>query len=377
MKLLIITEGYYPYTGGLEKIVTEIAQGLNEKNTYEVTVLTSIRENREPFQEEVNGVKVYYVPLSISHGKIAFAKELFYVRKFMKNILDNRFDVISIQYIGYFASMFFTIKSKIPYIISIHGNDITGNRGTVSKFIQKKIINRSDGVISNSYYLANELENKLSISIQDKIHVIWNGLHLEKYKAVERLTDEMVVVSVGRFVYKKGFDILIKAFAAVVKRFPEAKLLMAGDGIEKWKCVKLSEKLGISENIIFLGQVLNSNISDVLSRGRVFVCPSRNEPFGIVVLEAMAMGIPVIATDSGGVREIIENDKYGYIVPIEDSGAMAEKIIEFLENRDKCNDFSNRGLNRVKDFSIVNVIEQYDTIIKKIYSSRRYVNEYE
>lgn len=365
MKVLIITEGYYPYTGGLEKLVTEVAQGLNEKDTYEVTVLTAIREDKEPFQKDVNGVKICYLPLNISHGKIAFVKEFFSARKFMKDMLNKQFDFISIQYMGYFATIFCTIKTNIPYMISIHGNDITGNQGVGVKFIQKRIINRAKGIISNSYYLAGELENKLSISIMNKVHIIWNGINLKNYRAVERLPDKKIVVSVGRFVYKKGFDVLIEAFATVVKHFPDAKLVMAGDGVEKQKCIELSENLGINKNVIFLGQVSNSSISQVFSKGRLFVCPSRNEPFGIVVLEAMAMGLPVIVTKSGGVREIVEDNKYGYMVPVEDKNAMARGIMEFLENIDKCNDFRERGLKRVREFSIENVIEQYDSLIRK------------
>lgn len=364
MKLLIITEGYYPYVGGLEKIVTEIAQGLNQKCDYEVTVLTSIREKMEPFQKEVKGVNIYYAPLSVAHGKIEFIKELLCARKIMKELLKNHFDFVSIQYLGYFATLFYSIKTNVPYTISIHGNDVTKDQGILGKFIQKKIVSHSKAVISNSHYLANLLEIKLSVCIKNKIYVIWNGIQLEKYKASKKLADEKVIVSVGRFEYKKGFDILIKAFAEVLKRVPDAKLIIAGNGDEKSKCMTLTEQLGISKKVIFLGQVPNDNIDKVFSKGRVFVCPSRNEPFGIVVLEAMAMGIPVITTDCGGVREIVGNNKYGYIVPAENKDAIAEKIIDLLENQDKCNDLRNKGFKRVQDFTIENVVARYDAVIK-------------
>lgn len=114
-----------------------------------------------------------------------------------------------------------------------------------------------------------------------------------------------------------------------------------------------------------MGMVQNTDIADVFAQGRIFVCPSRNEPFGIVVLEAMAMGIPVIATDSGGVREIIEENRYGYIVPAEDSKLLAQKIVELLSDNRKCEEFRKKGLNRVQTFSIENVISKYDEMIQE------------
>ena len=370
MKLLIISEGYYPYTGGLEKIVTEVAEGLNEKYDHEVTVLTSTREKVKPYQDNVNGIEVHYVPLNTSHGKAEFIKELYFMRKTLKKMLQEHFDIISIQYMGYFSAIFSTIKTDIPYSISIHGTDVTGNQGVLIKKIQRRVVKRAEVVISNSYFLARELERKLLISLQDKLKVIWNGIDLINYKPVEKLTTEHTVVSVGRFVYKKGFDVLIEAFALVVDKYNDVKLLIAGDGEERVKCEELAEEYGIKNNIQFLGKIPNNKIGEVFEKGRIFVCPSRNESFGIVVLEAMAMGIPVIATNSGGVCEIIDDNKYGCIVPIENPTALANKMIELLGNEDECLELRGKGLKRVKEFSIQKVEEKYEQVFSRLLTRR-------
>lgn len=364
MKLLIITEGYYPYNGGLEKIVTEIAEGLNQKSAYEVEVMTTTKE-RNGYTENVHGIKVTYVPLSILHGKTKFVQELILARKSMKRILKSKYDFVSLQYMGYLAAIFNTLKPKVKYSISIHGTDVTSKKGNVVKIIQQQIVNNASVVISNSQYLADELEKKIDCQLQAKLTVIWNGIHLENYKTVANLTTDNTIVSVGRFVYKKGFDVLIKAFEKVKQACPDAKLVLAGDGVEKTKCEKLAKELNIIDSIEFLGMIPNKEIADVFSRGKIFVCPSRNEPFGIVILEAMAMGIPVIATDSGGVREIVEDNCYGYIIPIEDSDILAKRMIDLLDSNSKCLELRRKGLERVKQFSIERVIEKYDLLFRK------------
>lgn len=365
MRLLIITEGYYPYNGGLEKIVTEIAEGLNQKPEYEVEVLTTTKE-LDGYTEVVNGITVTYVPLKVSHGKAKFVQELIKARCVMKKVLKSNYDVISIQYMGYLSAIFNSIASKTKYTVSIHGTDVTRKKGSFFRKIQKKIVENSDVVISNSNYLADELEKKLDCQLQSKLKVIWNGIHLENYSANNEVVVENTIVSVGRFVYKKGFDVLINAFEKVIKVCPNAKLVIAGDGVEKAKCEDLAKKAGIQNSVEFLGMIPNDKIADVFARGKIFVSPSRNEPFGIVVLEAMAMGVPVIVTQSGGVEEIVEDNRYGYKVPVENPEELAKKMIELLQDNSKCLELRNKGLERVKEFSIETVIQKYDFVFKKM-----------
>lgn len=363
MKLLIITEGYYPHTGGLEKIVTEVAEGLYSTGRYEIQVVTFT--NEEEYSEMVHGISVLYIPLHVFDGKRRFICEFLNARKRLKQILTENYDFVSIQYMGYFSAIFSSLRTKTKYSISIHGTDVTGQQSKLIKRIQKRVVDRASVVISNSYYLADVLEKKLNISLQQKLRVIWNGIHMENYETVEKLTEAKVIVAVGRFAYKKGFDVLIEAFAQVVKSCPDATLVIAGDGVEKSKCEQLSENLGVKEHIEFLGTIPNENIANVFARGKIFVCPSRNESFGIVVLEAMALGIPVIATDSGGVTEILDGGKYGCIVPREDFQSLAQKMIELLCDDVQCIKLHNQGLHRIKEFTIEKVIARYDEIIMK------------
>lgn len=369
-KVLIITEGYYPYIGGLEKLVTEIAEGLYNTNKYEVVVLTTSREKNVLYTKIRNGITIYYVSLNKKHGKVTLFKELYIIRKLMKKILLQQFDFISVQYLGYLSAIFYTLKVNIPFSVSIHGDDVMQNRFWLIRSIQKKIILESCALISNSYYLAKRLENNIKISLDDKLNVVWNGIHIEDYQSDKILAENEIIVSFGRFVYKKGFDVLIRAFSIVVKDHPNAKLFFAGDGVEKEKCIHLSENLGLKDNIFFLGELSGNAIRQLLLKGRIFVCPSREEAFGIVVLEAMAMGIPVVATDSGGVREIIGNNKYGYLVPVENEKEIANKISFLLDDYKKCLYFRKKGLERAKQFTIDNVVAQYDSLINASVAGR-------
>ncbi len=365
MKVLIISEGYYPYNGGLEKIVTEVVEGLNNTKQYQITVLTSTKKNEKKHVEKIHGIRVIYLPLNIVHGKINFILELLNIRIYMKQLLMEDYDFISIQYMGYFSVVFSSLKTKTPYSISIHGMDVTGQKKCLVKLIQKRIVKNASVVISNSHYLAKELKEKIGYSFQAKLVVIWNGIHLEKYKPDKELTLNKTIVSVGRFVYKKGFDVLVDAFSRVKKQCPDARLIIAGDGAEKLKCEKLAEKLEIRDSIDFLGLVDNEQIPSVMKQGRIFILPSRNEPFGIVILEAMALGIPVIATDSGGVTEILNGGECGCLIPTDNPDEMAECMLRLLEDNVLSAELRRKGLERIKLFSIEEVVSKYDRIIMK------------
>ena len=371
-KILIISEGYFPKAGGLEKLVTELAESLRADRGYEVDVITSTRETICS-QDVVNGINITYVPLYVGHGKEKLFRELLYAGKIIWNQLKQEYDFVVLQYLGYLAGLFtFVNRKKIPYSISIHGTDVIGGRrkSIIEKMLMKKAVTGAKSVISNSYYLGRQLEKTLGISITDKQTVIWNGIHLEKYDPDEAITTNNTIVSVGRFVYKKGFDVLVDAFSRMKKQCPDARLILVGDGTERAKCEQLAEKLGILDSIVFLGLVDNKMIPSVMKQGRFFVLPSRNEPFGIVVLEAMALGIPVIATDSGGVTEILDGGKFGCLIPTEDPDKMAECMIRFYEDDAQLEELREKGLDRVKQFSMERVVSQYDQIIKKYACSR-------
>lgn len=368
MKILIITEGYPPQIGGLEKVVSEIAHGLKRRGN-DVTIFTMTKEINSYAKEDA-GINVIYNTFNIKSGKLSYLNGLWKTSKEISHtIRKEKPDVISIQYVGYLAMLFYFINIfwKKPYTVSIHGSDIVKSRkvNSIEKWIINRILNGANKIISNSEYLSQQIEPLVSKSYINKTVTLGNGIHVIDYKPVEyRISDRINIIGIGRFSYKKGFDILISAFSEVNKKKSNCKLILAGDGIEKENCETLSKKMNLQDKIEFTGYIENKDIRNVFERGDIFVLPSRNESFGVVVLEAMAYGVPVIITNSGGVVEIIDNGRTGFIVDVENHVDMAEKIIMLIENCNLRRNFRKLALEEVQKYDWNNIIDRYNDILQ-------------
>ena len=141
-------------------------------------------------------------------------------------------------------------------------------------------------------------------------------------------------ISVGNLVPGKAFDRTLRAFATLYPRYPAARLLIAGDGPEGQTLRALAEELGIERHVEFLGRVDNRRLARILRQCDCFVLPSRFETFGVAYLEAMASGLPVIATRCGGPEEFV-NAQNGILVPVDDHEALVQAMQTMLENRDR------------------------------------------
>jgi glycosyltransferase involved in cell wall biosynthesis len=372
MKILVITEGYPPQIGGLEKVVYEISHGLKDKG-HEVLVLTNTNKHQS-YEIYEDQIKVKYISGTRALNRFEFLVSLINKkREISKTINQFKPDVISVQYIGYLAILFWflNIKRRTNYVVSIHGADIIKPRkiSVFEKILINRIVKNANYVISNSKYLAVQLCELLKSSYSAKIKAVGNGIHISNYSAValRNETSTINIIGIGRFAYKKGFDILIRAFAEVVntEKNKNYRLILAGGGPERINCEKLAKELGVSNFISFLGFVENKNIKNIFAQGDIFVLPSRNEPFGVVTLESMAYGIPVIVTKSGGVTEIIDNEKTGFVVEIEDYAAIAEKIIQLANDYDLRLKFRQNAFEHLKCFDWSNIIDTYEDILYK------------
>ena len=197
----------------------------------------------------------------------------------------------------------------------------------------------------------------------DKIIKIYNGIELDLYqhhiesrvKIRNELcvgNEELLVDTVGRLVYQKGFEFLLKSVPKVLKSFPKTKFFLVGDGPLKMKLENLARELGIMECCILSG--FRDNIPEVLSSLDVFVLPSIMEGHPIAILEAMAMAKPIVATDINGIREEIENGKTGILVSPEDPQALAEAIILLLKDRFKARELGMTARKQAEEMFNLN-----------------------
>ncbi len=214
-----------------------------------------------------------------------------------------------------------------------------------------------------------------------KITKIYNGIELdrfqpsvedgEKFRRECNIDQEGILVgSVGRLVYEKGYEFLIGAWPMIVEAYPKAKVVIVGDGPLKCELEALARELRIVESCYFIG--FREDISMILSSLDVFVLPSIMEGLPMAILEAMAMEKPIVATDIDGVREEIENGRTGILVPPGDSRALGEAIHELLKDRWKARKFAVEARKRVEEmFELKRQLGLYEELYKELVKGSR------
>ena len=237
-------------------------------------------------------------------------------------------------------------------------------------FFIKILYKKADLIIANSLGVKKSLVNDFSLDAK-KIEVIYNPIDIKKIKELSQISldekyqkifQDPVIINMGRLIPEKGQEYLIKAFSKVIVNKKEAKLVILGEGKLEKNLKNIVKSLNLEDNILFLGW--QKNPFKFLKRSKVFVLSSLTEGFPNALVEAMACGIPVISSDcQSGPNEIIDNGKNGILVPVKDEKAFANKIEEILKDNSLAETISQKGQERSKDFSVDNIINQYEKLI--------------
>ena len=201
-----------------------------------------------------------------------------------------------------------------------------------------------------------------------KTKVIWNGIDTSRF-VFRGPSKAPVAISVARLSPEKDFPTLLQATALVVRRVPEFKLMMIGNGAERAKLEALTKSLGIEPNVEFLGE--RSDVPELLAQAGFFVSSSKSEGISLTILEAMAVGLPVVTTRVGGNPEIILEGQTGYLVPDQNPEALAAAMLQMLGQRDQWPAMGELGRRRVEQqFEIRTMIRQYEELYSEVLGSR-------
>ena len=234
---------------------------------------------------------------------------------------------------------------KVPCITTLHGSDVFGLRHPIFRLPNKFVIRHADICTANSRATA---QKALQMTACRNLMIIPMGVDLNDFKKSTEVgdlkkklrLDGEVILSVGRLIDLKGTDYLIKALPKVLLRFPQTKALIIGSGPQKSYLLNLAKELHIKDSVVFIGQIPHSQMAKYYSLADVFVLPSitskmgETEGFGVVLLEAMACGLPVIGSDTGGIPDIIKNGETGLLFRQKESPDLANQIIRLLTDED-------------------------------------------
>ncbi|MEW6001943.1 MAG: glycosyltransferase [Nitrospirota bacterium] len=359
--------------GGAERVMVDILRNF-DKNRIEATLVLLYSSENSPYREFLPKDIEIIVARRKSDSIIQKLKQM---TSFVTIVNKRKPDIILSMLthnniMALLAGIFFKIKviisehSTLSEIIKTReGNKILGLPVT---FLVKVFYRFAERVIAVSEGIRSDLIQGFNIR-PDKISVIYNPVDLNRIAALSSLPVEHpffkdavpLVISVGRFVWQKRFDTLIKAFSLVLKEI-DARLILVGEGPEKEKLEKMVKGLQIEDKVFFTGFL--NNPYKFLSKADIFALSSSYEGLPVAILEAMACGVPVISTDCrSGPREILQDGKSGLLVPVGDELSLSEAILTLLKNQPLREKFSRLGRERVNDFSVRKIVRQYENII--------------
>lgn len=377
MKILILTTRYLPHKGGVENVVENLARKFGENN--EVSILTS-KESKAAFDVddpvEENGLfsvkRIWMaVPRSLKGlavFPIRFVLSLYKLNSYINSLKPDVINIHFLDDISIYAALFLmNNKNKYKIITNIHGNDLhLFSKNLIYKYFINNVLSFSTKIVVNSSYMYGDLL-AYSTKFAEKAVVITNGLDIKFIQSVtgKKFLKDDYIFYVGRIVHKKGVDVLIKAFAEA--NIPDLKLMIEGSGEKLSEIEKLTKDLRINEKVVFTRGTLSYAEMIASMKGSLFgIIPSRIEPFGIVALEFMAAGVPVIVSKTGGLIDLIEDRKTGVFFNNEDVNNLKILLKEMYTNKQLRSSISIAQLNSVKGFDWKEIAEKYISLFKSI-----------
>jgi len=338
MKICIIVPSFPPTLGGAEVGAYELSKKLSEDN--EVIVLTKSKKNARKI-ENFGRMKVMRIfpnvkSYMLSFFILGFLYSLFYLKKIKP-------DICNIHYIIPYGlgSLIACKLMEIPTVLTIVGWDIYDPLVKPRMFYRPCIrycLKIADRVVSVSNFIKKKAQeiwyNRMDIK------VIPYGIDINKFRPRQRremtnkykLGDTKVILAVQRLHARKRVSVLIKSLSFLKRKFEKFTLLVVGDGPDKENLMELTKKLRLEEKIVYCGKVEQRELPSYYKSADIFALHTLHEGLGIVILEAMSSGLPVVTTKAGGTEDLVENGKNGFLVSKNDPKKMGTKILYLLKN---------------------------------------------
>jgi N-acetyl-alpha-D-glucosaminyl L-malate synthase BshA len=359
----------YPTVGGSGVVATELGKMLAERG-HEIHFISSslpfrlnkMYHNIYYHQVEVNSYSVFQYP----------PYDLALASKIAEVVKREKLDILHVHYAIPHAVCAILAKqmsgNEVKIVTTLHGTDITvlGHDPSLSNLI-KFGIEQSDIVTGVSNSLVQQTHEL--IAPDKEIKTVYNFIDERDYKKTDSgylreeygiKKDEKIIIHVSNFRSVKRVNDVVQAFYLTQKKLP-AKLLLVGDGPEVTTVLKLAKNLGIDDKVLFLGK--QDNLAELYSISDLILLLSQKESFGLVLLEAMACGVPCIGTNIGGIPEVIINGETGYICELGDVEMVAEKAIRLLKDPVLHKRFSEAALKRANTaFHSDTITAEYEAI---------------
>ena len=369
VRVLLAPSAYYPHVGGIEELTRQLALALAVKG-HETSILTNRWPGGVAESELLDGVQVTRLafPLPAAHAISAIrflATAPSAVRAVASFIRGSQPDVVHVigagpqsVYLGMLARrlgapLVFTTGGELTF--DAHG---AFERSATLRAGLRRTVHQARIITACSDFTLKNLEK--FVQPRSPSFVVPNGVDLEEFasRSDQEIGFEPFILGVGRLVPQKGFDVLLDAFAT--SDLPEMNLVIAGEGFEREALMQRASRLGIVGRVHLVGAVGRGKLVALMHSATAFALPSRGEPFGIALLEAMAAGVPSVATDAGGVPELARDGENALVVAPDNPGALSSALARLVNDGELRTRLSARGRETARGLTWSRIAERYE-----------------
>jgi glycosyltransferase involved in cell wall biosynthesis len=351
---------------------------MRDAGQFEPLILTSEWSATNPIFEQIHGirnvrwqVRPYSRGMGIKEKISYFLWERRFRAQFARFCSEQNVKVVNIHYPGGMAFTFDRLlrsrADHLPLLLSFHGTDVSNlaNASDEEKREWKALLKRVHGTVACSGDLAKRICKAIGDDLE--CHIIYSGVDVEKFVtqgAGSSATGGTVVLNVGKFDYNKGQHLLIEAFAVIAVEFPKALLhLVGGNGAHLNSLRDLAAKTGLGDRIQFFVDIAPEDMPAHFAHADFFAFPSYSEGCGLVLLEAAAFALPIVASRVGGVPELIDDGVTGLLIEAGDTAALVHALRRLMSEPSAAKQLGDRMHQRVRDdFSWLNTMQQYEAI---------------
>lgn len=361
MRVALLPSAYVPLIGGVEELTRRLARQLVRAGDG-VEVWTT-RVDGAPLVDEVDGVRVRRFAMPMPPARIGPllrfpAGGVGTLAGLLRAVRSFRPDVLHVQCFsvnGAYATLLSRLTG-VPLVITLQGETVMDDHDIYRRAVSLRAalrlgLRRAAAVSGCSGFVVDDAVARFGLA-PGAGRVVFNGADPFDHDPVPvPVPFERFVLCLGRVVAKKGFDLAVDAFPAVVERDPGVGLVIAGEGPFRPELEAQVHRLGLEERVHFTGALDRAQVEWAMRTAEVFVMPSRVEPFGIVALEAWRAGCPVVVSSVGGAPEFVRHDADGLVVDPRRTGDLAAAVLSLLEDPARRERLARAGAARVEEFA--------------------------
>ncbi len=344
------------HEGGAERVMVNLASNFaNEGDN--VILITSFKDSWE--YSYSTKIKRYILEENKTF-RSTIKRNIFRILELRKVLKVESPDcIVSFMAEPNYRSIIASHGLKIKTIISVRNDPNKEYPGKIGNLLGKKLLPLADGCV----FQTSEAQRWFPKKLQDKSQIIFNAVK-EDFFEINRQVVKNTIVTCGRLEEQKNHKMLINAFELVLKKHPDAKLMIYGEGKLRSDLTELIKSKGIEQNVLLCGN--SNNVPEVLSKAEIFVLSSDYEGMPNALMEALAAGVPCISTDCpcGGPKSLITDKVNGRLISIKNEQQLANVLVELLDNKEMATGLGTEAQKRAFEFSPSKIYETWHKYVK-------------